>query len=241
MSRKRSKEKGVLAHAEPPRKNLPAEARSLIANASNDITIPYFSGVLQHADDTLIQQGGGKGLAIYDEIERDTHAFSMLQKRRKACRLPRLGGRAGRRPSGRQEGGRSRRGDPEAASLRQDHRGSARCHAEGLRRLGDRMGARRRPDPAAPHRCPQPAPLRLRRGVASAAPDLDGDARRDRTARAEVHRPPCGREGQQPLRAWLSHPALGPSSSSARGSPSGSTSSRNSQGPPSSARRPTAC
>lgn len=84
MSRKRSKEKGVLAHAEPPRKNLPAEARSLIANASNDITIPYFSGVLQHADDTLIQQGGGKGLAIYDEIERDTHAFSMLQKRRKA-------------------------------------------------------------------------------------------------------------------------------------------------------------
>lgn len=65
------------------RKNLPAAARSMIANAANDITIPYFSGVLQHADDTLIQQGGGKGLAIYDEIERDTHAFSMLQKRRK--------------------------------------------------------------------------------------------------------------------------------------------------------------
>ena len=69
--------------ADQPRKNLPAESRTLIANARNDITIPYWSGVLQHADDTLIQQGGGKGLAIYDEIERDTHAFAMLQKRKK--------------------------------------------------------------------------------------------------------------------------------------------------------------
>lgn len=65
------------------RRNLPAEARTLIANAANDITIPFYSGVLQHADDTLIQQGGGKGLAIYDEIERDSHAFAMLQKRKK--------------------------------------------------------------------------------------------------------------------------------------------------------------
>lgn len=66
-----------------PRQNLPAQARTLIADARNDITIPYYSGVLQHVDDTLIQQGGGKGLAIYDEIERDTHAFAMLQKRKK--------------------------------------------------------------------------------------------------------------------------------------------------------------
>lgn len=73
-----------VALAEPSRRNLPAEARTLIANASNDITIPYYSGVLQHVDDTLIQQGRGKGLAIYDEIERDTHAFAMLQKRKKA-------------------------------------------------------------------------------------------------------------------------------------------------------------
>lgn len=74
----------VAEFADGVRRNLPAQARTMIANASNDITIPYFSGVLQHADDTLIQQGGGRGLAIYDEIERDTHAFSMLQKRRKA-------------------------------------------------------------------------------------------------------------------------------------------------------------
>lgn len=65
------------------RKNLPSDAKTLIATARNDITIPYWSGRLQHADDTLIQQGGGNGLAIYDEIERDTHAFAMLQKRKK--------------------------------------------------------------------------------------------------------------------------------------------------------------
>lgn len=65
------------------RKNLPTDARTLIANATNDITIPYYSGVLQHVDETLLQQGGGKGLKIYDEIERDTHAFAMLQKRKK--------------------------------------------------------------------------------------------------------------------------------------------------------------
>ncbi len=65
------------------RKNLPSDAKQLIANAANDITIPYYSGALQYVDDTLIQRGGGKGLKIYDEIERDTHGFAMLQKRKK--------------------------------------------------------------------------------------------------------------------------------------------------------------
>ena len=64
------------------RKNLPAAARSLIATARNDITIPHFTTVLQTIDDTLIQRGGGKGLKIYDEIERDTHAYAVLQKRK---------------------------------------------------------------------------------------------------------------------------------------------------------------
>ena len=64
------------------RKNLPANARHLIADAKNDITIPYFSGVLRPVDDTLIMRGGGKGLKIYDEVERDTHAGAMLQKRK---------------------------------------------------------------------------------------------------------------------------------------------------------------
>ncbi|SLN38243.1 hypothetical protein AQS8620_01431 [Aquimixticola soesokkakensis] len=87
MSRRKQKNRAQAkpaAFADQSRRNLPTEQRTLIANATNDITIPFYTGVLQHADDTLIQQGGGKGLKIYDEIERDTHAFSMLQKRKKS-------------------------------------------------------------------------------------------------------------------------------------------------------------
>lgn len=68
----------------PARRNLPSQARGLIAGVSNDITIPWYSGILTNADETLIAQGGGKGLAIYDEIKRDTHAYAMIQKRKMA-------------------------------------------------------------------------------------------------------------------------------------------------------------
>ncbi|MGD9863042.1 MAG: DUF935 family protein [Pseudodonghicola sp.] len=85
MSRKRKNRRGASFAAQAPeaRKNLPAQAKTLIANARNDITIPYYSGILQNVDDTLIQRGGGKGLKIYDEIERDTEAGSALEKRKK--------------------------------------------------------------------------------------------------------------------------------------------------------------
>lgn len=85
MSRKKHKPRPPArpaSFADQTRKNLPTDQRTLIASVANDITIPFFSGILQHADDTLIAQGGGKGLAIYDEIERDTHAGAMLQKRK---------------------------------------------------------------------------------------------------------------------------------------------------------------
>lgn len=89
MSRKKKSKRGladardeVSAFADT-RRNLPSEGRSLVASVENDITIPYFSGALQNSDDTLIQQGEGKGLALYSEIERDPHAFAMLQKRKK--------------------------------------------------------------------------------------------------------------------------------------------------------------
>lgn len=64
------------------RKNLPSNARALIATARNDITVPYYSNVLRYQDDTLIQRGQGKGLKIYDEVERDSHAHAVLQKRK---------------------------------------------------------------------------------------------------------------------------------------------------------------
>lgn len=87
MSRRKQKYRAPVrqtAFADEGRKNLPADQRNLIASVANDITIPFFSGVMQHADETLIAQGGGKGLAIYDEIERDTHAGAMLDKRKSA-------------------------------------------------------------------------------------------------------------------------------------------------------------
>jgi phage gp29-like protein len=86
MTRRKNKTRSAApaAFAETIRKNLPVESRTLIANRANDITIPYYTGALQNSDDTLLQQGGGKGLGIYDEIERDPFAFAMLQKRKKA-------------------------------------------------------------------------------------------------------------------------------------------------------------
>lgn len=65
---------------EPNAPALPKDAR--FATAENDITIPNYTDVLSFLDDTLLERGGGKGLKLYDEIERDTHAYSVLQKRK---------------------------------------------------------------------------------------------------------------------------------------------------------------
>lgn len=54
--RKSSPAAPAASFADQPRKNLPARSTALIANTRNDITSPYFSGTLQHADNTLIQQ-----------------------------------------------------------------------------------------------------------------------------------------------------------------------------------------
>lgn len=55
-----------------------------IATVQRDITYPAFGGVLNHQDDTLITRGGGRGLKIYDDIERDCTAYGDLQKRKQA-------------------------------------------------------------------------------------------------------------------------------------------------------------
>lgn len=57
---------------------------SVIATVQRDITHPFFTSVMRQQDDTLLQRGGGKGLKIYDEIERDAKVFSSLQKRKLA-------------------------------------------------------------------------------------------------------------------------------------------------------------
>lgn len=55
-----------------------------IATVERDYTKTFFGATLRNEDDTLITRGGAKGLKIYDELERDTHAYAMLQKRKLA-------------------------------------------------------------------------------------------------------------------------------------------------------------
>lgn len=53
-----------------------------IATVQSDPFVPQFQTVMQPTDDVLAKRGGAKGLALYDEIRRDPHAFAVLQKRK---------------------------------------------------------------------------------------------------------------------------------------------------------------
>jgi phage gp29-like protein len=55
-----------------------------IATVQRDITFPYFGGRLTNRDETLATRGGARGIKIYDDIERDGHAYGVLQKRKLA-------------------------------------------------------------------------------------------------------------------------------------------------------------
>lgn len=55
-----------------------------IASAAKDILQPSFLGLLRNQDDTLLTRGSGKGLAIYDDIERDAFAYAVINKRKMA-------------------------------------------------------------------------------------------------------------------------------------------------------------
>lgn len=61
-----------------------AELKNEIASASRDYLNPMFMGLLRNHDDTLATRGMGKGLAIYDDIERDAFAFAVINKRKMA-------------------------------------------------------------------------------------------------------------------------------------------------------------
>lgn len=47
-------------------------------------TYAVFGGLLQPDDATLASRGGGRGYAIYRDIERDAHAWAVLDKRKRA-------------------------------------------------------------------------------------------------------------------------------------------------------------
>lgn len=55
-----------------------------IATIERDWTKRFFGEVMTNEDDTLVTRGGGKGLKVYDELERDAHAYADLQKRKLA-------------------------------------------------------------------------------------------------------------------------------------------------------------
>ena len=58
------------------------QMNQVIAGAGRDPFHAVFMGMLRPQDTTLATRGQGKGLWIYDEIERDCHAYSVLQKRK---------------------------------------------------------------------------------------------------------------------------------------------------------------
>lgn len=55
-----------------------------IASVARDPFATTYLNLLQPRDDTLATRGGGKGLKIYDDIERDCHAYAVLHKRKMA-------------------------------------------------------------------------------------------------------------------------------------------------------------
>jgi len=63
---------------------LTAEHRREIASERRDPTRGLYAGTLSPQDATLAQRGGHQGVAIYDEVERDPHAYAVLMKRKLA-------------------------------------------------------------------------------------------------------------------------------------------------------------
>lgn len=63
-------------------KNTTAPVTDEVAVAAKDIDIfAGYLGRLENPDPTLLSEGRGKGLKLYDEVDRDAHAGSVLQTR----------------------------------------------------------------------------------------------------------------------------------------------------------------
>lgn len=55
-----------------------------IATVAKDITNPAYGGIMRSGDDVLALKGGAKGLAIYDDLERDPWVYACMHKRKMA-------------------------------------------------------------------------------------------------------------------------------------------------------------
>lgn len=65
-------------------RRVPQELRNEIATIARDVTAPIAGFVLRPRDEVLATRGGGRGLAIYEDIKRDPHAGAVLRKRKMA-------------------------------------------------------------------------------------------------------------------------------------------------------------
>ncbi|WP_293766385.1 DUF935 family protein [uncultured Aquitalea sp.] len=64
--------------------NTQAPEQQEIATVAKDVTFAPFLNMLRTHDDTLLTRGSGVSYKIYDQIERDCHAYGVLQKRKLA-------------------------------------------------------------------------------------------------------------------------------------------------------------
>lgn len=55
-----------------------------IATADTDPSYPLFDGLLRQTDEIVIAKGGGRGLKLYDELERDARVHAVVNKRKGA-------------------------------------------------------------------------------------------------------------------------------------------------------------
>lgn len=65
-----------------PGKAVAAPAAGMIATAENSPLAWTYGTILRPEDDILTTRGRGKGLKIYDDLERDPHVFAVIQKRK---------------------------------------------------------------------------------------------------------------------------------------------------------------
>jgi phage gp29-like protein len=55
-----------------------------VATIERDPFTVTYGGTMRPNDETLLKRGGGKGLDIYDDLERDGHVYAVIQKRKMA-------------------------------------------------------------------------------------------------------------------------------------------------------------
>ena len=79
MTKKRRKQRD--RKGKPYGTYLPRQGGKLIATPGNDISIPFYTDVLEPQDPTLKARGTVKGLRLYDEVKKDGRCQTVLNKR----------------------------------------------------------------------------------------------------------------------------------------------------------------